>query len=265
METILKNEYEQLKEIVKIAEKRLKNAPEGRLRTLKKGNRVEFYYKCEGENCGKQRYLRKKDQNIITEIVQRDYDTSILRKAKERMCLIDSFLKKYEKTSLKNVHKKMSEFRKKVVNPFIISDEEYVKKWQELHYTGKGFMEDMPVILTEKGERVRSKSEKIIADKLYSLGIPYHYEKPIVLHNNIKTYPDFTILKMPEREEVYLEHFGLMDDSNYVEKVMWKLNTYERNGIYLGVNLYITCETGKMPLNTKGFAEMINKIFCEEK
>lgn len=32
---------------------------------------------------------------------------------------------------------------------------------------------DMQVIITERGEWVRSKSEKIIADKLYLLGIPY--------------------------------------------------------------------------------------------
>ena len=48
---------------------------------------------------------------------------------------------------------------------------------------------------TIKGERVRSKSEKIIADELYRYQIPYKYEFPLTLatHNrNIQLYPDFT-------------------------------------------------------------------------
>ena len=115
--------------------------------------------------------------------------------------------------------------------------------------------------MTENGERVRSKSEKIIADKLHALGVPYRYEYPLVLDGNMKIYPDFMMLRMPEREETYLEHFGLMDDEGYVEKVMWKLNTYERNGIYLGVNLFITYETGRNPLNTKTFDRLIRSLF----
>ena len=103
-------------------------------------------------------------------------------------------------------------------------DEEYAKRWQELEYTGKAFADDAPEIITERGERVRSKSEKIIADKLYMLGIPYRYEYPLVLEGNITIYPDFAILRMPQREEVYLEHFGMMDDEDYVENVLMKLN-----------------------------------------
>jgi len=58
--------------------------------------------------------------------------------------------------------------------------------------------------------------------------IPYRYEYPLVLAGNVKVYPDFTILKMPEREEVYLEHFGMMDDIDYVDSAMYKLSTYEK-------------------------------------
>ena len=58
-------------------------------------------------------------------------------------------------------------------------------------------------------------------------------------------YPDFTILKMPERREVYLEHFGMLDDESYLENVLCKISTYERSGIYPGVDLFVTYETGK--------------------
>ena len=80
---------------------------------------------------------------------------------------------------------------------------------------------------------------------------------------NIKVYPDFTILRMPEREEVYLEHFGMMDDMDYVNNTMLKLNTYERNGVYLGINLFITYETSIRPMNTKVLDEVLRTLFVQ--
>lgn len=68
---------------------------------------------------------------------------------------------------------------------------------------------------------------------------------------------------MPEREEVYLEHLGMMDDADYVGIVMHKLSTYERSGIYLGVNLFITYETAKTPLNTRSLDGLLQKLFCK--
>lgn len=61
-------------------------------------------------------------------------------------------------------------------------------------YTGKQFREGEPVILTNRGERVRSKSEKIIADCFFRKGIPYKYECPLYLKGLGIIYPDFTIL-----------------------------------------------------------------------
>lgn len=111
-------------------------------------------------------------------------------------------MEKYKRTNLKNLWKDVNSCRKELLDAVILSDEEYIKQWQSVTYEGKEFMDDEQVIITERGERVRSKSEKIIADKLYLMGIPYRYEYPVLLKGNIKIYPDFTILKIPEREEV---------------------------------------------------------------
>lgn len=43
-----------------------------------------------------------------------------------------------------------------------------------------------PIDITDKGERVKSKSELTIANALYRSKIPYKYECPIILHNGIK-------------------------------------------------------------------------------
>ena len=60
----------------------------------------------------------------------------------------------------------MTAGKKLLVKPTYISDEEYAKKWKEEIYHTKGIDENMPEIITNNGEKVRSKSEKIIADTL---------------------------------------------------------------------------------------------------
>lgn len=266
LETTLKIEVNELKEIIKETENRLKNVPKGHLRIQKKKNKVEYYYKDEekGSKSGNGRYMKKSEHNLARQIVQRDYDTNILKRAKARVAAIEEFLDKYRKTNIRTVWEKVDPYRKELLNTILLSDEEFVKQWIAVSYKGKEFIDEEKEILTERGERVRSKSEKIIADKLYMLGIPYRYECPIILKGNIKVHPDFTILKMPEREEVYLEHFGMMDDIEYVDKVLYKMSTYEKNGIYLGVNLFVTHETSRNPLNTKTLDGMLRKLFCEE-
>lgn len=129
-----------------------------------------------------------------------------------------------------------------------------------VEYQGKYFEERTSGFITEKGERVRSKSEKIIADKLYAMGIPYRYEYPITLANGICVYPDFTMLKMPERKEVYLEHLGLLDDELYLQLIWRKLNSYGENGIFIGDNLLITFESSRYPLNTKMLEGVLKRM-----
>ena len=101
---------------------------------------------------------------------------------------------------------------------------------------------------TDKGERVRSKSEIIIANMLKTLNIPYKYECPLKI-GDILLYPDFTILDVKGRRERYLEHFGMMGDLDYVNNMMLKISTYEKNNIFIGDKLICTFESAKRPLN----------------
>lgn len=263
IESILKKEKNELERVVNRLEKRLQNIPTGFLRIAQKVNHVEYYYKS-GNKDEKEKYLKKSEIQLAKNIAQRDYDANLLKSAKERIRIISYFLDKYQKTDLKKVYQKMHPGRRELIVTDIASDEEFVKQWLEVKYERKQFGDNEQVIYTEKGERVRSKSEKIIADKLYLMGLPYRYEYPLVLEGGIKIYPDFTILRMPQREEIYLEHLGMMDDIDYVNSTMYKLDTYERNGIYLGHRLLITHETGKVPLNTKALEEIIKKMFIPE-
>ena len=112
--------------------------------------------------------------------------------------------------------------------------------------------DDNSEFYTIRKERVRSKSELIIADELYRYGIPYRYEKPLILENRgrpVKFRPDFTIMNKTGGKILIFEHLGMLDKPDYVEKNINKIDIYEKNGFLLGDNLIVTHETGKTPLS----------------
>lgn len=117
----------------------------------------------------------------------------------------------------------------------------------------------MPVYMTLKGERVRSKTEQIIADRLAARDIPYIYEKPLRVGDMV-FHPDFTILRQSDRQEVYLEHLGKLGDMNYATDAVGRLNRYHRNGIIQGDRLFLLWETGDAPFDVR-----ILDILIEEK
>ena len=103
-------------------------------------------------------------------------------------------------------------------------------------------------------------TQQQIADKLNVLGIPYRYECPVLLNGNVKVYPDFTILQMPERKEVYLEHFGMMDNPEYCKKAVERIQELARHVIVLGKNLFAIFETKDTPLDTTLVKKMLKEF-----
>ena len=61
----------------------------------------------------------------------------------------------------------------------------------------------------------------------------------------------------------YIEHFGKMDDMEYISGAINKLDLYERNGILLGKNLIILHETKEFPLNVKVLQNYIEEFLVD--
>ena len=112
---------------------------------------------------------------------------------------------------------------------------------------------------------MRSKSEVIIADALLRSGVPYCYEVPLKLKRigesgNVTFHPDFLCLNVRTRREFYWEHFGMMDDADYKDNAVGKLNLYAENGFLPGRNLIITMESGVESLDTRVVEKMIKEF-----
>ncbi len=102
------------------------------------------------------------------------------------------------------------------------------------------FRPDELIYTTLRGERVRSKSEALIADALYRHGIAYSYEKPLV--SNDRCHIDFTIDDNMHGFPIYWEHFGVMNNSSYVKSFLEKKAYYSTLGIIENKNLIATFE-----------------------
>jgi hypothetical protein len=93
------------------------------------------------------------------------------------------------------------------------------------------FLEEGLIHRTERGDLVRSKSELVIADKLFARGIQYAYEQPLVLPTGRIRYPDFTITDHAQGLTFYWEHLGLLNDSGYRSRWERKRADYFAAGI----------------------------------
>ena len=149
--------------------------------------------------------------------------------------------------------------RQLLVTPIEPIWEKELVRWYDSEYHGKEFYEGTAEIVTEKGERVRSKSEKILADYFYRNNILYQYENPLYLKGYGTVYPDFTFLSKKTRKEIYWEHEGMMDKPEYAKSAVKKIESYQRNGIHLGERLILTFETELTVLNSQIVEELVEK------
>lgn len=233
---------------------RLLNAPEGSLRiTQKKG--VPFYYhRGKAHNTAPDyygTYIKKSEAALIHKLAQKEYEENLLKAIEIQLSQIQRFLAKYNPDLLADVFTKLPQHKQALITPYILSDGEYAKSWQNTPFSSKNFAVNDPEIYTEQNERVRSKSEKILADKFFKYQIPYKYECPLTLKGYGVVYPDFTLLNKRTRKIFFWEHFGMMDNPVYSESAVKKIESYAKSGIYPGKSLLLTYETKNYPLNIK--------------
>ena len=220
------------------------NALEGTLRISMDKNKVRYFHHIPDGNGKKQDiYISKTDKELPARLAQNTYDKKLRNLVKKRLEQLRRLLKDYDDNEIAQLYTKEHPERQKLIQPIQPTWEQYLSEWEKEEYKGKAFAEKLPVITTAKGERVRSKSEKILADYFYHAGISYKYEHPLFLKGFGVVYPDFTFLSPRTRKEIYWEHDGRMDDPEYARKAIKKIETYEKNEIFPGQNLILTFET----------------------
>ena len=237
---------------------RITDAPDGFLRISKRLNKYQYFrIRNKGDTIGT--YLPRKDHDTAVRLAQKDYDTRLLAELEKQLKAIERFLSSYNPDAAAQVYAKLSEPRKILVDKGFLTDEEFVAQWQAVPYQRLGFRKDDPEYYTQRGERVRSKSEILIADALYRHNIPYRYEYPLYVDGVLVAAPDFNCLNVRLRKEHYWEHLGMMGDKDYVNHNVKKLERYSLAKDFDESGLILTFETESQPINTRVIEEKIRK------
>lgn len=253
-------EEELMKETYKLSELReklqlhLENAPEGTLNIKKpaRGNYLQYYNYLKGEKI----YIPTKKRDLAKALAQKDYNKKVLSIIEARLRSAQQLLEQY-KQAAGDLYNKLPAARKNLVTPIFPTDEEFVKAWYEKYPGSANPYPSNSVIYSERGELVRSKSEKILADLFYRRDIPYVYEPQIIMENGKILYPDFLLLNLQQRKTYVYEHFGMMDNPEYAKNMCEKIDLYSENGYWYGDNLLFSMETGTTPLNTRAVEKML--------
>ena len=251
----------ELQTIIKATERSAKE-PADLLRISKVRDHNCYFTRKAGAKHNEETYRGYKATPEIKHLAQVDYEKKLHSAARHQLSQLMRIIPHINENDLADIYAKLPGCRKKLIEPLIPDDELYVKNWLAYQYEGKSFDETIPELLTQNGERVRSKSEKIIADNYLSLGIPYRFECPLILKDGRFTqviHPDFTVLNVRTRKCFYHEHLGKMDDPDYVRRNLRRLELYLKNDLFPGESLLITCETSQRPLDMKILNLMIEK------
>lgn len=278
-----------LQKILTAKKKSYEKAPQGRIRISQNSGHSEYYLVTErGSLRGK--YLPHSQKTLARQLAQKDYDARLIKLLQKEIDTLQNYLSQtVGGRAISELYNSLCPARRALITPVTLTDDQYAVNWQKVSWTGRPFSPDAPLLYTARGERVRSKSEVIIADTLFRHKIPYRYEFPLTLRRSseapfhsdfyklnhytsdsgshttsigdtITLYPDFLCLNTRTRSEFYWEHFGLMDDPDYSKNTAGKLRLYTENGILAGRNLIITMETQIEPPSIKALEKLIEEF-----
>ena len=247
-------------------EKSIRKAPNGNI-VCRKSRGITRFFKIQDKKPGV--YLGKDQFDLIKTLAQKRYEQTLLKALKDEYQKLETT---YLELKISSKHKALEKFPE-ALKPYVtlnpVTNEGAIQKWNNewnnnwknnyalpIEYTYKEPYQ------TQKGEIVKSKSELIIADRLFAANIPYRYEESLELNGGATNkIPDFTILHPYTLETYYWEHFGLMDQLDYREKTKNKIELYALNGIIQGKNFITTFEITTSQLNTWYVDKLIEQYF----
>ena len=234
----------------------LDQLPEGSLRANKNGSSYKYY-----QVIGKERrYLPQSEKQLIGSLAKKRFLSAEILDAEKEIKAIDLFLRNHQTDSVTDMLLARENGIAEALKDVVIPDDVRLQQWASEPYPT---YDAFPQYLIHKGpfgRMYRSKTEADIAFLLVKKGIPFRYEW-IQMINGTEYPIDFTIRHPKTGQMFFWEHLGLMDKGNYTIKLGSKFLDYESAGIFPGVNLILTFESKKFPINSNQLEEIIDHWF----
>lgn len=207
-------------------------------------------------------YISNTNIKLAQQIAMRDYLTDAYKNLLMHLAAVQTLLSFEREDKVDGCYTKLVEGRKHLISPLVGTPQQKIDAWRQEEYVQNTQYPENLVHETERGERVRSKSEEMIANYLYSMKdyIDYKYERPLVLRVNGKNetiYPDFTIINLRTGDKFILEHVSRLDASGYHDKFVWKHNAYLMNGFVQKGKVLYSFESEGQPFTLKYVKKLV--------
>lgn len=268
MKELLLKTAREIKELEKVKSRlnrMIENAPEGSLRIVAdRSGKSRYYQKVQKESGWCNRYIPVSQRRLAEKLAQKSYAKKLATVIENEILALRQIEKNYDPDLKYEIYSRMSSERKALVKPYYVPAEVLLEQWEEEEWIKYEGYSEYLMYDTEHGEKVRSKSEVILANLFHQRRdiLRYRYEEELYLpKGDVTTHPDFTLYSMKHSKIVYWEHAGRMDDPQYADSFVRKMNSYIVNGIIPGDNLIVTYESMDTPLDIQVIKKLIAKYF----
>lgn len=240
----LENALAQLQEARTRYEFELEGMPDGKLVHVKAADGERYYVEVrDGERPSRRGITRRPD--LVATFARKEYLRKALAVIDHDVRTLERAVRRYKRFDPEEVVGSLSSayrdlpldaFYHPLVDTVALSldatDEQRIASHAAWGAEAPGPSDYLPegrTLRTSRGERMRSEAEVLIAETLYSYGIPFRYEQELEA-GGATFHPDFTF-EGAGGKEFYLEFCGMMDDPAYVEGHKRKRSAYEAAGI----------------------------------
>ena len=267
----MRNLKDQIEKEIEFMEKKeryisraLQNLPEGKLKVNHSSSGSSRFYLLKHDSTGNyvEKYLSKrKQQELINGLALKQYMLRLKQCVEEELMALHYFYDCYLPEDKYDAYDKLDNDRKGLIEPIFEPVSYLQEKLREIDKEAPADPHNENLkYTTDRGELVRSKSELVIANYLYQNRdrYDYEYEKPLFLPKaNRYVRPDFTILNLKSGRTYYYEHAGMMDNYDYANGFIKKINSYITDGHMPGTDLLISYESAALPLNVRNMKALI--------
>lgn len=254
-------EIEREKRLIEKNTQLLAGSPKGFLDVRKRRTQSSYYwtfYEGHGANRRQKQININKDTNMIVQLTDKMISSFIVENGISNLPLLEQLATQFKDMSQESI---LQQCAPKYQEACKLRVKKQLEKSMIASYNKCLYNPKYHKHVTDYGERVRSKSEQLLANSLYAYGIPFHYEEEFLskVGRFGRIYPDFTIF-LPRNRYIIWEHLGLLSNEEYCISNARKLNIYQLNGFTLGENLILTMDDNKGNFSSS----IINKIIKEQ-
>lgn len=246
----------------------LEKFPEGSLCCKRiKGAIYHYHYTYSARDYKKnkrperQRYLSDSASGLKAELAQKAFSLRAVKLLERNIAAAESFLDEYKPFSPTDIWNSLPGITDLNAPSHSTGDEadQDILQWLQTPPTREAPYQENLVYSAASGQKMRSKSETLIASILESHNVPYRYEAELVVGGR-SFFPDFTIMRRADRRTFYWEHFGMMDDDAYRKSTADKLAHYSSFEIRPFEQLITTYESHSQPFDTTHIDRIVRTL-----